>query len=74
MKRAPVAVVASPGLITRAFAIAVELRHAVYDCVYLATAEQHVATLVTVDLGLLGVLEGHPLAARVRALSNMAAS
>ena len=74
MKRARIAVVASSGLVTRALAIAVELRHPIYDCVYLAAAEQHAARLVTVDRRLLGVLKGHALASRARTLSEIAAS
>jgi len=43
-------------LARRAFDIAVELRHPVYDCFYLALAESEDATLVTADQRLVGRL------------------
>jgi predicted nucleic acid-binding protein len=45
-------------LASRAFEIAVELRHPVYDCFYLALAESEDATLVTADRRLIGRLAG----------------
>jgi predicted nucleic acid-binding protein len=45
-------------LAQRAFEIAAELRHPVYDCFYLALAESEDATLVTADRRLLGRLAG----------------
>ena len=36
-------------LMERAYALANELGHSVYDCLYLALAEQEAATLVTAD-------------------------
>lgn len=42
-------VVESPPLARRALAIALELRHPIYDCIYLACAEQIGALLVTAD-------------------------
>jgi predicted nucleic acid-binding protein len=42
----------------RAFEIAAELRHAVYDCFYVALAEREGATLVTADRHLIGRLAG----------------
>lgn len=45
-------------LASRAFAIAAELRHPVYDCFYLALAERAEATLVTADRRLIGQLAG----------------
>ena len=41
--------VASSLLLDRAFALAAELEHAVYDCMYLALAQADGATLVTAD-------------------------
>jgi predicted nucleic acid-binding protein len=45
-------------LASRAFEIAAELRHPVYDCFYLALAEREGATLVTADRRLIGRLAG----------------
>jgi predicted nucleic acid-binding protein len=45
-------------LASRAFEIASELRHPVYDCFYLALAEGEEATLVTADRRLIGRLAG----------------
>jgi predicted nucleic acid-binding protein len=42
----------------RAFEIAAELRHPVYDCFYLALAEREDATFVTADRRLIGRLAG----------------
>ena len=49
-------------LARRAFEIAAELRHPVYDCFYLALAESEDATLVTADRRLIGRLAGSPWA------------
>jgi predicted nucleic acid-binding protein len=45
-------------LAPRAVAISRALNHPVYDCFYLALAEQHGATMVTADRRLLGRLAG----------------
>jgi predicted nucleic acid-binding protein len=45
-------------LASRAFEIAAELRHPVYDCFYLALAEREEATLVTADRRLIDRLAG----------------
>ena len=45
-------------LASRAFEIAAELRHPVYDCFYLALAESQDATLITADRRLIGRLAG----------------
>jgi predicted nucleic acid-binding protein len=45
-------------LASRAFEIAAELRHPVYDCFYLALAEREEASLVTADRRLIGRLAG----------------
>ena len=55
-------------LASRAFVIAAELRHPVYDCFYLALAERQEATLVTADRRLLGRLAGSPWGALCRPL------
>jgi predicted nucleic acid-binding protein len=55
--------VASPGLATRAFAIANRLAHPAYDCFYLALAEARNAHFVTADTRFLRRLEGTPWAA-----------
>ncbi len=50
--------VPSTELSRRAYELAVELEHPVYDCLYLALAEQHTDVVVTVDRRLLSKLEG----------------
>ena len=52
----------------RALAIALDLRHPVYDCFYLALAEQHNAPLVTADDRLQRVCAGTRFAQLARAL------
>ena len=47
------ALVSATALAPRAVAIAVQLDHSVYDCLYLALAEAEQATLVTADIQLL---------------------
>jgi predicted nucleic acid-binding protein len=48
-------------LIDRAIDIALQLRHPIYDCLYLACAERLGARLVTADEKLLATLNGTPL-------------
>jgi predicted nucleic acid-binding protein len=55
-------------LASRAFEIAADLRHPVYDCFYLALAEREDATLVTADRRLIGRLAGGPWDAVCRPL------
>ena len=55
-------------VIPRALALAVELDHPVYDCVYLAVAEAYDEDLVTADAKFLGRIARHASASRVRAL------
>lgn len=50
--------VGAPRLSVRAFALAHELGHPVYDCLYLALAELEDARLVTADRRLLSRLRG----------------
>ena len=52
----------------RALAIALELRHAVYDCFYLALAEERDATMVTADRRLVARLAGSRWESRCRPL------
>jgi len=61
-------VVPSAPLAARSLAIARELDHSVYDCFYLALAEQREARLVTADARLIGRLAETPWAARVVSL------
>jgi predicted nucleic acid-binding protein len=56
------------GLKERALTIAVELRHPVYDCFYLALAEQRDCSMVTTDKRLLARCAGTPFARRVKPL------
>jgi predicted nucleic acid-binding protein len=51
----------SEGLIPRAIDIALQLRHPVYDCLYLACAERVGSRLVTADEKLLAHLHGTAL-------------
>ena len=52
----------------RALTIASELRHAVYDCFYLALAEERDATMVTADRRLVARLAGSRWEGRCRPL------
>lgn len=57
-------------LAPRAVAIAAQLDHPVYDCLYLALSEARDALLVTADVRLLSKLSGTPWAARARSLAD----
>lgn len=46
------------GIIGDAFSIAMDIRHSVYDCLYVAAARKHGISLVTADLKLLRKVEG----------------
>ncbi len=63
-------IVPSVELKDRAFAIALELRHPIYDCFYLALAEQRNCQFVTADDRLLGRCAATPFARLVRSLVN----
>jgi predicted nucleic acid-binding protein len=52
----------------RALAIAIELRHPVYDCIYIALAEARAARLVTADAKLLRACVRTRYASLVRSL------
>lgn len=56
-------------LADRAFAIAMELDHPLYDCIYLAAAEEYGAKLITADNRLLKAIAGRPFADLAVALS-----
>lgn len=58
----------SLALANRALAIALDLRHPVYDCFYLALAETRESHLVTADDRLLRRCAGTPFAKLVRSL------
>ncbi|HSA82594.1 MAG TPA: type II toxin-antitoxin system VapC family toxin [Geminicoccaceae bacterium] len=55
----------------RAAALARELDHPIYDCLYLAQAEEK-ATMVTADRRLVGAVRGTALAERVSPFGRLA--
>jgi predicted nucleic acid-binding protein len=57
-------------LLGRALALAQQLAHPVYDCVYLALAERERATLITADERLIGRVKRRRLRARVADLRS----
>jgi predicted nucleic acid-binding protein len=61
-------IVPSQSLRMRAFSIATELRHPVYDCFYLALAENRSGRLLTADRRLARRCEGTAFARLVRSL------
>jgi predicted nucleic acid-binding protein len=58
-----VALIPAASLVHRAFAIAMELKHPVYDCYFLALAEQSGCPLLTADRRLLSRCADTPFAA-----------
>jgi predicted nucleic acid-binding protein len=56
------------GLETRAFEIALQLDHPVYDCYFLALAEALATSIITADLQLIKRCGGTPFAALVETL------
>ncbi|MBX9826741.1 MAG: type II toxin-antitoxin system VapC family toxin [Xanthobacteraceae bacterium] len=54
----------------RALAIGIELRHPVYDCFYLALAEQRHCQLATADERLIARCAGTPFAKLIKPLTN----
>jgi predicted nucleic acid-binding protein len=64
------ALVGAANLAPRAVAIASQLDHPVYDCLYVALAEERDATLVTADRRLLRKLQATPWEARSRSLAT----
>lgn len=65
--------VGAAALAGRAVAIAGELDHPVYDCLYVALAEMRQVALVTADLRLVGKLRGTQWAANARLLAGYGA-
>jgi predicted nucleic acid-binding protein len=65
-----VATVPIDRLAQRSLALAIELLHPVYDCFFLALAEQADMPLVTADVRLVQRLEGTPYRGRVESLSQ----
>jgi predicted nucleic acid-binding protein len=61
----------SDSLIERAAVMALDLRHPVYDCLYLACAERCGARLVTADRRLITTVLETPLAALVMRLDDL---
>lgn len=61
-------IVPSSELAQRAFGLAVQFHHPVYDCLYLALAERESITLVTDDAKLVSVAKKAKLACFVQAL------
>jgi predicted nucleic acid-binding protein len=56
----PVTSVASRELLPRAIALACDLRHPIYDCLYLALALERTLKLVTADTRFLGLVDKRP--------------
>jgi predicted nucleic acid-binding protein len=54
--RAPVRLTASRELLAPALELSLELRHPIYDCLYLALAQRHGVPLVTADERLISAL------------------
>jgi len=73
--RAPVAWASSPDLLGDALRLALDLRHPVYDCLYLALALQLGIPLVTADRRFARAVSRRPaLARRLRLLDDLPAS
>jgi predicted nucleic acid-binding protein len=62
-RKAPISFASASGLARSALAIALELRHPFYDCLYLALARRHRTRVVTADKRLRNKLAGKPEAA-----------
>jgi predicted nucleic acid-binding protein len=61
-------------LAERALSIAMELNHPIYDCVYLAAAEEYQGIVVTSDSRLLRIVASGPFASLVVSLPAMVAT
>ena len=59
-------------LVARALALAIELDHPVYDCLYVATAEVESAPIVSADRRLLAALQATPFASSAVHLREVA--
>jgi len=72
LQGAPVTIIdADEALEHRALELALDLRHPVYDCVYLAVGERMDRTLVTADRRFLSALASTPYSSRAVDLSNI---
>ena len=72
LQGAPVTIIdADEALEHRALELAHELRHPVYDCVYLAVGERMDRTLVTADRRFLSALASTPYSSRAMDLSDL---
>jgi predicted nucleic acid-binding protein len=65
------AYVHTPDLIERALALAFELDHPIYDCLYLAAALEYDLTLVTADARFISALANGPYESQVMSLDRM---
>lgn len=72
IQQVPVRWAATMPLVTAAGLIAAELRHPVYDCLYLAVAEAQDATVVTLDQRFLKTTTGTRFKGRVAHLAELA--
>jgi predicted nucleic acid-binding protein len=72
VSRAFVRLVSLDQLIPRTAALARELDHPIYDCLYLALAEAEDVTMVTADRRLRAAVHGTALADRVSLLGRLA--
>ena len=71
LRRAPVRQIPASDLIEDAFRIATELKHPVYDCIYLAAALREDAKVVTADVRFTNAARAHPrYASHIRLLSE----
>ena len=62
--------VSDGALVDRALDIAADLNHAIYDCLYIACAEQMQGQLITADRRLMRKLEGSPYQGVAQALAS----
>ena len=62
--------VSDGALVDRALDIAADLNHAIYDCLYIACAEQMQGQLITADRRLMRKLEGSPYQGVFQALAS----
>lgn len=59
-------------IMLEAFAIAKELRHSIYDCLYVAAARKHRVNLITADLNMLRKIRGTQFSTFVFSLDSCA--
>ena len=69
LANAPVVLVAMEPHLERALSLAMEIRHPIYDCVYLALALRHETHVVTADRRFVAAADRAGLADRVRRLA-----